>query len=304
MTRVAFLGTPDSAVPTLQRLAEEVTVPAVITRPDKPRGRSGEPQPSPVKVAARDLGIPVLEPQQSTDVLAALEHVAPLDLAVLVAYGLIIRADALDFPTHGILNAHFSLLPRWRGAAPVARAIMAGDSMSGVTIIRLDEGLDSGDVLTAQAVDVGEEESAGELTVRLSDLAARLMVGAVGAYLSGDLEPVAQSEDGLTYASKITSDDRSLNTTDSVEDFINHVRALAPDPGATLEIDGKPHKILRAYPSTHIPGRGTWSASGDVPVVGLAVGAVEIAEIQPPGKTAMSGEAWLRGRMKKYGEVS
>ncbi|MFQ5522616.1 MAG: methionyl-tRNA formyltransferase [Acidimicrobiia bacterium] len=295
MTSLTFMGTPEEAVPALQALAEEFDVTLVITQPDRPRGRSSSPQPSPVKEVAGDLGLDVAQPEDSGELLKALERARPLDLGIVVAYGRILPAEVLEVPARGILNAHFSLLPRWRGAAPVERAIMAGDRMTGVTIIRIDEGLDTGPVLTAQAVDIGPEETGGELKARLARLGARMLVNAIPLYLSGELTPVPQVDEGATYATKISREDRVLDTEGSVAEFIARVRALAPSPGAVLEIDGKPHKILAARPHPLVPKPGTWQAVDGVPVVAVGGEGVEIVRLQPPGKRVLLGEEWLRG---------
>jgi methionyl-tRNA formyltransferase len=203
-----------------------------------------------------------------------------------------------------MLNVHFSLLPRWRGAAPVARALLAGDPMTGVTIIELDEGLDTGPVLTAQAVDIGPDESAGELTTRLARLGARLVNEAIPRYVGGDLESVPQSDEGMTYASKIESGERVLDVAGSTERALNQVRAFSPEPGATLGIDGAIHQILRARPHAVAPVTGTWIEVDGRPVAGFGDGGVELVEIQPPGRRVMDGDAWLRGRHGSSGLVT
>ena len=179
MSRVAFLGTPEAALPTLRALAADHDVAVVVTQPDREKGRGRAMSPPPVKVEGDRLGLRVVQPTSAGELNEALDSAVRLDLAVVVAYGRILRPEALAIPSGGMLNLHFSLLPRWRGAAPVSRALMAGDPMTGVTIFRLDEGLDTGPVLTAQAVDIDDEETAGGLTSRLATLGARLMTGAI-----------------------------------------------------------------------------------------------------------------------------
>lgn len=301
MSRVVFLGTPDAATPTLHALREPFDVGLVITQPDRPKGRSRRPVPPPVKEAAQQLGLPVAQPTSASELQDAIASGGPFDVGVVVAYGRILRPEVLTLPKAGFLNVHFSLLPRWRGAAPVERALMAGDEMTGVTIIRLDEGMDTGPVLTAQAVDIHPFETGGELTERLAALGARLLASALGGYLSGELEPVPQVEEGATYAQKITSADRHLDISATPEEFVNRVRALAPDPAATLEIDGDRHKILQATDSDVSPETGSWVDHAGTPVVGVGGGGVEILELQPPGKTPQTGEDWLRGRRRSEG---
>lgn len=301
MIRIVFLGTPGAAIHTLETLAQDFEVGLVITRPDRPRGRSLRLEPSPVKVRAEDLGLAVRQPVASGDLEGLLTDEGPFDLGVVVAYGMILEPEALAVPSHGMLNVHFSLLPRWRGAAPVARALMAGDPMSGVTIISLDEGLDTGPVLTAQAVDIKKEETAGELTERLSALGAGLLRNVLPVYLKGDLAPVAQVDEGATYASKLIASDRPLRPTMSSVETINKVRALSPTPGATIDIAGMTHKVLRARPHPHHLGPGSLEVVEGLPVIGIADGGVELVEVQPPGKRAMPGADWARGRHDRAG---
>ena len=304
MTRIAFFGTPSSAVPTLAELAQRFDVGLVITQPDRPRGRSGKPAPSAVKMHAIEAGLRVAQPETGVEIPGSLESAGPVDLGVVVAYGRILKPEVLEMPGHGLLNVHFSLLPRWRGAAPVARALIEGDDMSGVTIIRLDEGLDTGPVLTAQAVDILSHEDAGSLTERLSGLGARLVASVIPGYLAGDIEPVPQVDEGATHAAKITAEDRVLGVEASATEFVNRVRGLAPVPGASLVIDGKRHKILAARPHRHVPGSGSWEVEEGVPVVAVGGEGVEIVSLQPPGKTAQAGADWVRGRRQAGGEVS
>jgi methionyl-tRNA formyltransferase len=304
MTRVAFLGTPGAAVPTLRALAEHHEVALVITRPDRPRGRSGSPLPPPVKEVAMELGLRVSQPEGRAGIAAELASIEGLDVGVVVAYGQILDRGALGVPRHGMLNLHFSLLPRWRGAAPVARALLAGDPMTGVTIIRLDEGLDTGPVLTAQAVDIGPEETAGELTERLAVVGAGLLLEVMPGFVDGETIPVTQSESGMTYAGKLEPGERPLEVSGAALDAVRRIRALSPEPGATLVIDLVPHQVLRArlHPSPVPPG--TWAEFDGRPAVGFADGAVELVEVQPPGKRLMTGAAWLAGRRQRSGLVA
>lgn len=176
--------------------------------------------------------------------------------------------------------------------------------MSGVTVIKIDEGLDTGPVLTAQAVDILPGENGGELTGRLADLGARLIVTVLPGYLDGSVVPVDQTEEGTTYADKISIDDRMVATSPSATDFVNRVRALAPSPAATIEIDGQAHKILEARQHHHVPVAGTWVVVDSVPVVGVGGGGVELVSLQPSGKTSRSGADWVRGRRREAGVVS
>jgi methionyl-tRNA formyltransferase len=302
--RVAFLGTPDAAVPTLDLLASSCDVRVVITQPDRARGRSKTLRPSPVKDHAESMGLSVHQPTTSAELLDSLRSVNGLDVAVVVAYGRIIRPDALDLPEKGMLNVHFSLLPRWRGAAPVNRALMAGDTMTGVSIIKLDEGLDTGPVLTAQAIDIDPEDNAGALTDRLAQVGASLLGSCLPDFLEGRLIPQVQSDAGLTYANKIEKNDRLVDTGRSVAQVVNQVRGLAPAPGAIIQIDGEPHKLVAVAPETDPPKPGSWVSRDGRPIFAASDGAVRIDLIQSPGRNVMDSSDWLRGRMKKSGSVS
>jgi methionyl-tRNA formyltransferase len=304
VSRVAFLGTPEAALPTLRSLAMGHDVAVVITQPDRAKGRGKVMSPPPVKVEGDGLGLRVVQPSSAGEVKESLESAGKLDLAVVVAFGRILKPDALAVPTAGMLNLHFSLLPRWRGAAPVSRALMAGDPMTGVTILRLDEGLDTGPVLTAQAVDIEDEETAGELTSRLATLGARLMTGAITPYLAGGLDPVPQSDDGLTYASKIEPQERIINVDGSRVEEVNRIRGLSPEPGANLVIDGEKHQVLQARLHEGTPKAGRWMDFDGVPVAGLGDGGVQLVTLLPPGKRPMSGESWLRGRRRDNGSIA
>lgn len=304
MTRAVFLGTPGYALPTLLALSQQCEVLLVVTQPDRPRGRSGRPQPSAVAGAAQDLGLEVAQPRDPSDLHAAISQVGPLDLGVVVAFGQILRPEVLAIPAKGFLNVHFSLLPRWRGAAPVARAIEAGDTMTGVTIIKLDEGLDTGPVLTAQGVDILPGENTGELTERLAGLGARLLVEAIPPYMRGESTPLDQVDEGAEYADKITAHDRPLDIDVDPQAFVNKVRALSPVPGATLELEGVRHKILEAVVADEAIEKGTWAVADGVPVVGVGDGGVALTRLQPPGKKTMDGASWARGRRVTRGQAS
>ena len=303
MTSVVFFGTPVAAVPTLRSLSSVHEIRTVVTRPDRARGRSGTPQPPPVKEAALDMGLTIHQPANKAELATVLGDLESFELGVVVAYGRILSREVLETPSAGMLNVHFSLLPRWRGAAPVARAVMAGDAMSGVTIIKLDEGLDTGPVLTAQALDIGVDETAGELTERLAAVGARLLASVIPEYLSGAIAPVPQTGEGATYADKIESSDRRLTGEMPASEFVNRIRGLSPTPGAALLIDGINTKILRAATHPQSPGKGRWAGFDGHLVLGLSDGGVEVVEIHPPGKRPMSGPDWIRGRRTTSGVI-
>lgn len=304
MTTTVFMGTPVAAVPTLEALAGSTRVTAVITQPDRPRGRSGAPEATPVKRRALELDLPVAEPDSADALNQVMTGLGPVDVGVVVAYGRILRREVIEVPAAGFLNVHFSLLPRWRGAAPVNRAIMAGDSMTGVTLIKIDEGLDTGPVLNAQAIDIGSDETAGNLTGRLSVLGARLLVDSLPRYLAGEIIPVEQSSDGLTYAAKIESSERAIDLTLQPREVVNHVRGLSPAPAATLLIDGVAHKILMAEITDEHIEPGTWALHDSWPIVGVSDGAIRVLQIQAPGRSAVAADAWARGLRVDSGLVA
>ena len=295
MISSVFMGTPEAAVPALRALHKIADVRLVVTRPDRPRGRHRRPQPPPVKEIARDLGLEVSPPQRSADLSTALLRCGALDVGVVVAFGLILRPEILETPRKGFVNVHFSLLPRWRGAAPVERAIMAGDVVTGVTLMEMDEGLDTGDVIASDEVPIGPAETGGDLMARLAVTGADLLAATLEAWVRGEVAGMPQPEESATYARKITAEDRRLSLNFPTDRFVDTVRALAPEPGAQLDVDGDLHKLLAVTPShQHVP-LGSWAEADGVPILGLDGGAVAIQAIQPPGKRPMSGAAWLRG---------
>ncbi len=304
MARVVFLGTPEAAVPTLKRLHRDHEVVLVVTQPDRPKGRSGTPSPPPVKETAVEARLPVAQPETSHQLADAIAAHGPFDVGVVVAYGRILRPGILEAPARGIINVHFSLLPRWRGAAPVARALMAGDTMTGVTIMKVDEGLDTGPILTAQAIDIPPGDDAGALTDRLADLGARLLGDILPRYLAGEIEAVTQSDEGLTYAGKITKSDRPIDIEGPADAAVAKVRGLAPAPAASLVIDGQPHKILSSMTHDARLEPGTWAVVAGRPVAALGDGSVELVRIQAPGRRPMSGKEWVNGLDHDHGVVA
>jgi methionyl-tRNA formyltransferase len=227
-----FLGTPAASIPTLQAVASLTDLRLIVTRPDKPRGRSGRPSPSPVKEAATDLGLPVAEPAGRAELEEVLTEAAPFDLGVVVAFGMILRPAALSVPSRGFVNVHFSLLPRWRGAAPVERAILSGDEKTGVTLMVMEEGLDTGPVVAAQTIQIDPTETAGELTARLADLGADLLSRHLMDFVRGEVIPVPQAASGATYADRITTHEAELSATWPSSALLRAVRAYSPRPGA------------------------------------------------------------------------
>jgi methionyl-tRNA formyltransferase len=290
--RVVFMGTPEFSVPVLDALVEAGhEVVAVYSQPPRRAGRGKKERPGPVQARAEALGLPVRHPVSLRDPEAQAEFAAlKADVAVVVAYGLILPQAVLDAPKRGCLNIHASLLPRWRGAAPIHRAIMAGDDRTGVCIMQMEAGLDTGPVLLRKEIAIGAEETTGELHDRLSALGAGAIVEALGRL--DDLVPEAQAEAGVTYAEKIDKAEARVDWRADADRIDRQIRGLSPFPGAWTMIDGKRVKLMR---SRLTKGAG---APGQV-LSGLTVacetGAVDITEVQPEGRPRMAVEDWLRG---------
>jgi methionyl-tRNA formyltransferase len=293
MTRIAFLGTPLAAVPALRALAEDVVV--VVTRPDQPKGRSRIPQPSPVKVAALDLRKEIAQPSTADELATTMRRWAP-EVAVVVAYGKIIPGAALEVPESGFLNIHFSLLPRWRGAAPVERAILAGDHETGVTIIRLDEGLDTGPVLARRRVEIDGDIDAAALTEGLATMGARLIAETLPVYLSGSLLPLPQRDDDATYARRFETAEARLDLSLPADHLARVVRASTSRGGAYAFDHLDRLKIWRARPvSQPVLGRGQVAFVEASVFVGTGEGSLEVVEVQPSGGRRMGAAEWARG---------
>jgi methionyl-tRNA formyltransferase len=292
--RVAFAGSPEPAVAPLRALASgghEVTV--AVTQPDKARGRSGTPSPTPVAEAARALGIPVLRPRTINDP-AVVEEIAAsgAEALAVVAFGQILRDAVLSrWPC---INVHFSLLPAYRGAAPVERAIMDGATHTGVTVMQMDAGLDTGPMLAARRVAIGDDEDAGSLTARLSEIGGPLLTEVLDQLAAGRLQPVPQPKEGVSLAPKIAPEDRPLDLSRPAVDLARQVRALSPDVGATLAIGGQPFKVWRARALVE-DAPAPRVAEGGRLVASAGEGSLELLELQPPGRGRMEAAAFLRG---------
>jgi methionyl-tRNA formyltransferase len=292
--RVAFAGSPPAAVPVLRALAgsrHEVAI--VVSQPDRPRGRAGTPTPTPVAGEAARLGIEAIRPDtiNAPEVLARLEE---LDLGAIcvAAYGRILKDPILDGWT--CLNVHYSLLPAYRGAAPVERALMDGVGITGVTIMRMDAGLDTGPVALRHELEVAPGEDAGSLTQRLAQLGGPMLVEALDRLEAGELELVPQPEEGVSLAPKITDEDRVLDFARPAGALADQVRALSPTIGAWCLIDGQRFKVWRAEarPGSYPSGL---SVDGGHLLAGTGDGALDLLELQPPNRARMAAGAFLRG---------
>jgi methionyl-tRNA formyltransferase len=287
--RLVFLGTPDDAVAPLRGLVEAGhTVGLVLTQPDRRRSRGGGDDPSPVKRAASELGVPVLTPTRARE---AIEDVAATgaELGVAVAFGQLLPPALLDALPHGFVNLHYSLLPRWRGAAPVERAILAGDLETGVCLMRIDEGLDTGGIYACVSTAIGSNETAGELNRRLTELGTRLLLEHLPRV--PDVEPVPQQGEP-TYAEKLTVEEFQVDGSRSAEELARVTRAGNPRRGAWMIVDGKRVKIWRARPE---PGDGPPGAIRRPGELVTSAGVLRLDEVQPEGRPRMTGQAWMAG---------
>jgi len=298
--RLAFMGTPDFAVPTLAELVGAGhDIVCVYTRAPRPKGRGLELEKTPVHLFAETMGLEVRTPAslkspEEQAAFAALD----LDAAIVVAYGLLLPKPVLDAPRLGCFNLHGSLLPRWRGAAPIQRAVMSGDPETGVMVMRMEEGLDTGPVLMAERVSV-DRKTTGQLHDELAQLGASLMLRAVGALERGGLAETPQAEEGVTYAKKITAEDRRIDWTKSAREIDATVRGLSPFPGAWFEARGERIKLILAEP---VGGKGR---PGEVLKGGLIAcgeGALKLVTVQRPGRGPVDGESFRRGFALESGD--
>lgn len=299
--RLIFMGTPDFAVPTLIELAARGhEIAAVYTRAPKPAGRGMDQQHTPVEREARRLVLPVHTPKTLKDDDAQKAFRADnADAAVVVAYGLILPTPILEAPRLGCFNVHASLLPRWRGAAPINRAIMAGDAESGVTIMKMDEGLDTGAIAMAERTPTGADMTAGELHDALSRLGADLMLRVLAAAERGSLVLTQQPRAGVTYAEKISKSETRIDWSKPWKQVHDHIRGLSPVPGAWFEVGGVRVKVLRSTKSKGSGAPGT--ALDDKLTIACGDGAVRLVQAQRAGRQPMTAEEFLRGMPVKAG---
>jgi methionyl-tRNA formyltransferase len=299
--RIVFAGTPEFAVPCLRAAASKGEVVAVYTQPDRPAGRGRGLTPSPVKLEAVQRGIPVLQPEnfRSAESKAALRALKP-DVMVVVAYGLILPQSVLDIPEHGCWNVHASLLPRWRGAAPIQRAIEAGDTRTGVCLMRMEKGLDTGPVLLAQAIDIGPEETGGQLHDRLATLGAKVLSDALGLLRATiTLPPHPQPAEGVTYAHKLDKAEARLDWSQPAAALANKVRAFNPWPVAEAQLAGERVRIHAAValdePHAAAPG-SVLRANRDGIDIACGQGVLRLRTLQREGGRPVSAQDYLNAR--------
>ncbi len=295
-TRIVFMGSPDFALPALKGLAELYKLVGVVTQPDKPAGRGRVLTPPPVKVLAQELGIPVMQKRmRDPEAFEQLQAWQP-EVIVVAAFGQILRQNVLDLPPYGCVNVHASLLPRWRGAAPIQYTLLDGDPVSGVTIMRMDRGIDTGPVLSQQPLDVRPNDTAESLSERLAQVGARLLLETLPGYLEGEIVPQPQGEEGATYAKMLSKEDGRLDFALPAEALARQVRAFNPWPGTFTTWQDNIFKIHRAHAvSDDGASPGKAKVIDGKPAIGTSLGWLALDEVQPAGKKAMPGEVFLRG---------
>ncbi len=296
--RIVFMGSPDFALPTLKALHEHYQVVGVVTQPDRPAGRGRQPQAPPIKQAALALGLEVYQPVslRKPEVLAQLSAWAP-DLIVVAAFGQILPKAVLGLPPKGCLNVHASLLPRWRGASPIQAAIAAGDDHSGVTIMLMDEGLDTGPILSQRSVPLPFGITGSQLSEQLAELGARTLIEILPSYLEGMVAPLPQNDKDATYAPMLKKSDGLLDFNRTARELALKVNAYQPWPGTYFNFNGRQLKVLAAHPhDTFSCDRGEHYIVNNNPAMGTAQGLLVLDRVQLEGKKPMSGSDFLRGQ--------
>jgi len=292
------MGSPEFALPTLKALAAHFHVVGVITQPDRPAGRGQTLTPPPIKLLAKELGLPVIQPikLRAPEAWEQLIVWSP-DLIVVAAFGQILRPNVLELPLFGCINVHASLLPRWRGASPIQAAIAAGDQETGVTIMKMDAGIDTGDLLTQEKVDIFPDDTAITLETRLAELGGRLIIQALSGYLAGENLPHPQPNEGSTYARMLRKEDGQIDFSESAASLERKVRAYQPWPGTFLNWEGGQLKINRAgiLPFSELFPSGTRSVWNKRPMIAARDGWLVLLEVQPQGKKCMGGDVFLNG---------
>jgi methionyl-tRNA formyltransferase len=295
--RIVFMGSPDFAVPPLEALAAHYRLVGVVTQPDRLAGRGGTLKPPAVKTAALRLDIPVIQPEKlrNPEALDQLRTWAP-DLIVVAAFGQILRPEVLGLPKWGCINVHGSLLPRGRGAAPIQAAILAGDQETGITIMKMDAGVDTGPLLSQRAIPISPGDTAGKLFEKLAPIGAELLLETLPRFLSGKLQPQPQPMEGITYAPMLKKEDGLLDFTQAAALLERQVRAFNPWPGSWFKFNSTPLKVLHVRVGAEKkPGAGQRFTLNGYPAIGTGAGILILEEIQPAGRRPMSGKAFLTG---------
>jgi methionyl-tRNA formyltransferase len=290
-----FLGTPAAAVPSLSALADVADIDLVITQPDRPAGRGRQFRSSPVAVAAHQFGFPVEKPQTKEELLDVVRS-GSHSFGLIVAYGRILSPEMISSTDLGFLNVHFSLLPRWRGPAPVERALAAGDERTGITLMKIDEGLDTGPILGEIATPIGPNETGGSLTARLAFLGASLVDATVPDFLNGRRSPVPQIDAHTTHASVLTKQEAQLDPQWPAARAERTIRAFTPRPGAWLSTPDGIIRVHEARTTAEPCAQGEIVSVGSHVLAGFADGAVELLAVQPAGRQRLGSDAWMNGR--------
>ena len=295
--RIAFMGTPDFAVPSLAKLAENFTIAGVVSQPDRPSGRGRKLISPPIKITAQNFGLEVFQPA-NVNAATSLEVIRSwkADLICVAAFGQLLKTELLSLPEGGCLNVHASLLPRWRGASPINAAILAGDSHTGVTIMKMGAGLDDGPILAQESVPIGLEETAGTLSDRLAALGGELLVKTIPPYLRRELDPQSQDPDLVTYAHLLKKKAGELDFNQPSAYLARKVRAYSPWPGTYTTWEGKRLLIHKSSSiSVTSPGAGVLLINEGKPAIGTSEGILILDKLQLAGKRPVSGEEFLNG---------
>ena len=297
MTKIVFMGTPDFAVPALQQLIAQHEVIGVVTQPDRPAGRSRQLQQSPIKQLALQHAIPIFQPEKirRAEAIDELRQWSP-DVYIVAAFGQILPQAVLDIPPHGSLNIHASLLPRWRGAAPIQAAIRAGDAESGITIMKMDAGLDTGPMLTQRAIPLAPDETGQSLHDKLAQIGGELLIETLPGYLDGRIQPQAQDEALVTYAPQIKKEEGHINWQQPAETIERLVRAFTPWPGTYTFWEGQMVKILNGATSDGHAAPGQVIQHHRQAAIGTGSGLFYPTRLQLAGRGALSIEDFIRGR--------
>lgn len=296
MTRIVFMGSPDFALPSLRALAGLQEVVGVVTQPDRASGRGREVRMPSVKSMALELNLPVMQPDRlkQPEAMEQLRAWSP-DLIVVAAFGQILKKDILFLPRFGCINVHASLLPRWRGAAPVNAAILAGDEETGVTIMQMDVGLDTGPMLAKQSIRLSPDDTAGSVLRTLSTLGADLLIETLPRWIAGEIQPQLQDEALASYAPMLKKEEGKLDFTRDADELERLIRAFNPWPGAFMEFEGTMLKVHRSHVEQGEAEAGRRLVVRNQPMVGAGGGLLVLDEVQPAGKKPMSGKSFLAG---------
>lgn len=297
LPRIVFMGSPEFAYEVLKILVRHFPVVGVVSQPDKPAGRGKVITSPPVKTLALELGIPVFQPEKlrTPEAINRLISFQP-DLIVVAAYGKILKQELLDIPPWGCINVHGSLLPRWRGSAPIQAAIYHGDTQAGVTIMKMDAGVDTGAMLASRGIPISPEDDSVSLGSKLAFLGANLLVDTLPGYLSGKIVPVPQPEEGVSYAPMLKKEDGELDFSQSAVQLERKIRAYTPWPGTFIPFSGQALKIKHArVVDSQVLNAGEFGVIDGLPAVGTRNGCLAFTEVQPAGKKLMSGQDFLRG---------